>query len=227
MKSFEEASEFLETFLANFGMDEYCGDEFSPASGELLFQAFQSFGEIEYFVKAKEPEIIKRLGDRREKFESNRTPPMAQLPGYRYLRGMECFGRTSHSCGVVVMLNLINAAFPLGDPSRDIDQSATWKTLPNPDRQRIGLCERSFSTWGGAVMLAEGVNYERTAIQDDNDWLTITKVGKGLGINKGCVGRLVDTGCLRDNGKTGTPRRINPASVIEYCEKEGIAYNDT
>lgn len=61
----------------------------------------------------------------------------------------------------------------------------------------------------------------------ENEWPTITRVAAGLGINKGQVTRLVNGGHLRDNGQTGTPRRIDPASVLKYCEREGIAYNDT
>ena len=165
MESFEDASEFLEKFLLNFGIGKNGGDQYFPPSGELLFQAYQSFHKIEEAINAKEPEIIKRLGDRREKFESDQTPPMAKLPGYHYQLGLQCFGTTSHSCGVLVMLNLINEAIPADDSLRDIDESATWGMLTNPEKERIALCEQSFSTWGGAISLAQGVRFERIAIR--------------------------------------------------------------
>ncbi len=174
MKSFEEASQFLETFLSSFGIGTCVDGDILPASGELLFQAYQSFHEIEEAINAKEPEIIKQLGDRREKFESDRTSPMVKLPGQRYLLNIDCIGRTSHSCGVLVMLNLINDAIPVSDPARSISQCATWKTLTNSERGRIAQCEQSFSTWGGAHMLADGVQFERIAIrkspQSDAQW---------------------------------------------------------
>ena len=165
MKSFEEASQFLETFLNCFGSGTCVDGDILPASGELLFQAFQSFHEIEEAINAKEPEIIKQLGDRREKFESDRTSPMVMLPGHRYLLNIDCMGLTSHSCGVLVMLNLINDAIPISDPSHGISECATWETLTNSEKGRIAQCERSFSTWGCAHMLAGGVQFERIAIR--------------------------------------------------------------
>ncbi len=94
-----------------------------------------------------------------------------------------------------------------------------------PQSHTIGEARKIIDYW---LLETQEAEQERSAVSapDDTDWPTITKVAKGLGINKGCVSPLVDSGRLRDNGKTGTPRRINPASVLEYCEKEGIAYND-
>ena len=114
MKSFSESSVFLETFLLNFSIGTSVdGGDILPATGELLFQAYQSFCEIEKAINAKESEIIRRLGDRREKFQSDQTRCRQELPGKRYRLSIECFGCSSHSCGLCVMLNLINEAFPL------------------------------------------------------------------------------------------------------------------
>lgn len=60
-----------------------------------------------------------------------------------------------------------------------------------------------------------------------SEWPTITQVAKGLGEYRGTVSRLISRGTLRDNGLKNTDRRIDPASVLEYCETKGIAYNDT
>ncbi len=61
----------------------------------------------------------------------------------------------------------------------------------------------------------------------DQSWPTITQVADGLNENKGTVSRLIASGDLRDNGKIGTPRRIDPASVLEYCKAKGVTYNDS
>jgi hypothetical protein len=166
VQSFEEASQFLETFLSEFGLSTCSNGNMIPASGELLFFATQLFFEIERFVNLKEQEIIQKLGDRREKFGSDQTSPRVQLPGYRYLLGIhaiECIGRTSHNCGVVVMLNLLGIAEPeLKELA--IDPFATWEELTSQEREKIAQCEQSFAMWGGAAMLAEGVRFERLAI---------------------------------------------------------------
>lgn len=58
-------------------------------------------------------------------------------------------------------------------------------------------------------------------------WPTITQVSNGLGNNKGTVSRLIANGKLRDNGLTHNARRIDPASILEYCEANGVTYNET
>ena len=60
----------------------------------------------------------------------------------------------------------------------------------------------------------------------EKHWPTITRVADGLGLNKGSVSRLIGKE-LRDNGKSRSERRIDPASVLEYCEAKGITYNET
>lgn len=164
MATFEQASEFLEAFLRYFGMTLYSGTLEIPPTGERLFVARQLFSEISNVVEAAEPAILKKLGDRRESFTTDRDPPKVMLPGYRYfqdIRRIECSGRTSHGCGVVVMLNLLN------DVETDlpaVDFSGEWLRLPKRQQQKFALCERSFATWGGASMLADGVQFERVAI---------------------------------------------------------------
>ncbi len=60
-----------------------------------------------------------------------------------------------------------------------------------------------------------------------SEWTTITEVADGLDENKGTVSRLIRQGRLRDNGLKKRERRIDPASVLEYCKAEGMAYNET
>lgn len=69
---------------------------------------------------------------------------------------------------------------------------------------------------------------------DDSNWLTQAKVVRGLGkYMKGSnagqqeVSRLCAKGLLRTNGKNGKRCRIDPASVLEYCQRNGISWNET
>lgn len=59
------------------------------------------------------------------------------------------------------------------------------------------------------------------------DWPKQAKVAEGLGTNKMDVHRLIERKELRTNGKLGHKCRVDPASILEYCEKTGTAYNDT
>lgn len=56
-------------------------------------------------------------------------------------------------------------------------------------------------------------------------WLRIRQVARGLNINSGGVTRLVAKGELKDNEKTGTERRIDPASVLRYCQEKNLEFN--
>jgi hypothetical protein len=58
-------------------------------------------------------------------------------------------------------------------------------------------------------------------------WPTITEVAKGLGENRGTVFRLIGKGRLKDNGLTDRDRRVDPASVLEYCKAKGLTYIQT
>jgi len=123
----------------------YAGNKWTPASGELLFRAVQSSDKIESWVNATESQITKTLGDRRENFSSDQTSPRVQLRGHQYLVGIhriECIGRTSHSCGVLVMSNLISMAIPVDDPLRHCSAVATWESLPDVERDRLAVCEQ-------------------------------------------------------------------------------------
>jgi len=60
---------------------------------------------------------------------------------------------------------------------------------------------------------------------DDSKWPTITVVANGFSENKGTVSRWIKPGGLRDNGKAGSDRRIDPLSIVEYCETKKLAYS--
>lgn len=60
-----------------------------------------------------------------------------------------------------------------------------------------------------------------------DNWPRQADVARGFGMGKMEVHRLIEKGELLTNGKTGHDCRVNPASILEYCDKYGIAYNDT
>jgi len=65
---------------------------------------------------------------------------------------------------------------------------------------------------------------------DHRNWLTQAAVARGLGFPKTQrykVAHLVKAGVLRTNGKPGRACRIDPASVLEYCEAQELTWNET
>lgn len=62
---------------------------------------------------------------------------------------------------------------------------------------------------------------------DDSEWPGITDTATRLGKSKSVISRMLTDGVLRDNGKTGNDRRVNPASILKYCCETGAAYNNS
>jgi len=65
---------------------------------------------------------------------------------------------------------------------------------------------------------------------DDAQWPTPVEAAIGLGFgkkNRMSVHRLIRRGELKTNGAKGKGCRVDPVSILTYCKKEGIAYNDT
>jgi hypothetical protein len=76
------------------------------------------------------------------------------------------------------------------------------------------------------IALAAEVDRDSGSVVDDSEWPRQATVAKGLGRDKVAIGRLIKKGELKTNGKEGNDCRVNPASVLAYCEREGVAYND-
>jgi hypothetical protein len=66
----------------------------------------------------------------------------------------------------------------------------------------------------------------RAATTDDGDWPTVSEASCGFGVNKGTIAKWLRAGELRDNGKSGRARRIDPASILTLSKAKGVAYND-
>ena len=60
---------------------------------------------------------------------------------------------------------------------------------------------------------------------DDSNWPGQREVARRMDINPGNVSRLLRDGDLKDNGKTGSHRKVDPASVLEYCKAKKLTYN--
>ncbi len=60
---------------------------------------------------------------------------------------------------------------------------------------------------------------------DDANWPGQREVARRLDINPGEVARLLTEKKLRDNRKTGSHRKVDPASILEYCNANNLAYN--
>lgn len=60
----------------------------------------------------------------------------------------------------------------------------------------------------------------------DKAWPNQKKVAGKLRISKMEVHRLIKRGELSTNGEIGHKCRVDPASILEYCDKHGVVYND-
>lgn len=148
MDSFREASEFLELFVRDMGVGkvEY-GKPVFP-SGEILFSAIKWQDKIAAFVSAEEHAILKKLGDRREVYHSSR---------------INCFGESSHSCGVCMMINVVDDSIP----DFTVDASTDWVKLDSREKQWFADAEFEWNADHSvaALMLAAGIQAERLAVQ--------------------------------------------------------------
>jgi hypothetical protein len=103
-----------------------------------------------------------------------------------------------------------------------------WKTKPwaNPTKPTMIAARRvSPDKRNSFIVRKLRLDGFKPAVQ--SEWPTITEVADGLREHKGTVSRLIRKGRLRDNGLTYRDRRIDPASVLEYCKAQGITYNET
>jgi len=71
------------------------------------------------------------------------------------------------------------------------------------------------------------VSLMSTGGDDDSGWLRQAEVAKRLLISRVKVGRLLKSGDLKDNGKSGADCLVDPASIIAYCNRTGVTYNET
>lgn len=66
---------------------------------------------------------------------------------------------------------------------------------------------------------------------DDSDWPRQAEVARRFGwdgpAGKVKVQRLLAIGELKDNGKEGKARRVDPASILAFCVRTGATYNET
>lgn len=63
--------------------------------------------------------------------------------------------------------------------------------------------------------------------RDGEGWPNQTTVAKKLGTNLTDIRRKIERGELKTNGKSGRDCRIEPASILEYCNREGATWNDS
>ena len=54
-----------------------------------------------------------------------------------------------------------------------------------------------------------------------DSWPTVSDTARMLERNKGVISKMVGSGELKDNGKSGSERRINPVSICEYAIRTG------
>ena len=75
---------------------------------------------------------------------------------------------------------------------------------------------------------ASDVAMRQVTSQDVTDsWPWQAEVARGLKKNRYEITRLIAAGKLKTNGKDGHECRVDPASILEYCSKNGLEYSAT
>lgn len=87
--------------------------------------------------------------------------------------------------------------------------------------------QKTFEPAEGIGAGAEKSTVSNAPTVDDSSWPGQREVARRLLRNPGDIARLLKEKKLRDNGKTGRDRKVDPASVLEYCRIEDVAYNDS
>lgn len=62
---------------------------------------------------------------------------------------------------------------------------------------------------------------------DDVNWPRQADVARRLAMTPMQLKRAIEAGELSTNGKSGRASRVDPASVLNYCNQHGLTYNET
>lgn len=146
MKTFSDASYFLETFIRDLGVVKYSANGYVFPSGEMLYRAAAEFPRIRQLIMHREDAIVRKLGDRRE----------------QYCFGpIDCTGFTSHSCGLTLMQIVLDESAPT-----EVDLSTDWSGISKRIKELFADAERPWSPRNGpeSARLADGIRFERTAV---------------------------------------------------------------
>jgi len=81
------------------------------------------------------------------------------------------------------------------------------------DYRSPGMMPHPFLTVGKFLQQLE------LSVKGDDGW-TVTQAANFLSVERGNIEGLVKSGSLRDNGRTGRDRRIDPLSVKRYSKKK-------
>lgn len=58
-----------------------------------------------------------------------------------------------------------------------------------------------------------------------DEWPRQAKVAAGLSLSRPQIKRLIEAGELQSNGLSGHDCRVDPASVLKYCDRKGVRYD--
>jgi hypothetical protein len=98
-----------------------------------------------------------------------------------------------------------------------------WKNLDPPSREP--WLEKTLD-----VLMNEKKDQSSRGSKEaasESGWFRQADVAKRLGYSKMKITRMVRRGELRTNGKTGHACRVDPLSILEYCEREGVTWNES
>lgn len=68
---------------------------------------------------------------------------------------------------------------------------------------------------------------QQARAMDSSSWPSQAEAARRFGFNPMKIHRLIKKEALQTNGKEGRECRIDPSSILKYCDKEGVTYNET
>jgi hypothetical protein len=114
-----------------------------------------------------------------------------------------------------------------------LGDSSIERFCPTTDDQRRQLPGDTYQLWRDADAVVARLR-TKLEIRPDKSmdeltqlsvgWRKLSDVAERLGMRRQEVFRLLENGELSDNGKKGHSRRVNPASILDYCDRKGMTY---
>jgi hypothetical protein len=117
-----------------------------------------------------------------------------------------------------------------------LGDSSVERFCPTTDDQRRQLPGDTYQLWRDADVVVSRLRTKLEIrpdksmddlIQSSGDWPKQAEVARQLGKRPWEISRLISAGELRTNGETGHRCRVDPASVLKYCARNGVAFNET
>jgi hypothetical protein len=106
--------------------------------------------------------------------------------------------------------------------------SATQASISGPGLACKVLSDTGYDTMQVRANLRLELEFMTSAMKvppEQSDWPTISEAGRWIGKHRSEIFRLLSRKLIKDNDRSGTARRVNLKSLIEYCMNNEIVFD--